>query len=168
MPRTQNNQSHGLAAMTRLVSGAPCIGQLAGTNQQGDVLVKFDSGNPRPAKLVAGLDKNELITEKYLGREVLLIFEKGNPACPIVVNLMADPLEGILSLAIPGDGRQEARDVLVDGKRVTIEAEEEVILKCGRGSITLRKDGKIVIKGTHLLSRSSGPHRIKGGRVDIN
>jgi hypothetical protein len=49
-----------------------------------------------------------------------------------------------------------------------LEAQEEIVLKCGEGSITLRKDGKIIIKGTHLLSRASGPNRIKGGSVQIN
>lgn len=57
---------------------------------------------------------------------------------------------------------------MVDGKRVVIEAQEEIELKCGQGSITIRKDGKIVVKGTNLLSRSSGPNRIKGGSINLN
>ena len=46
--------------------------------------------------------------------------------------------------------------------------EKEIVLECGEGSITIRKDGKIVIKGTHLLSRAAGVNRIKGGQVNIN
>jgi len=56
----------------------------------------------------------------------------------------------------------------VDGKRVVIEARQEILLRCGKGYILIREDGRIVIKGTDLLSRSSGINKIKGGAVRIN
>ena len=92
------------------------------------------------------------------------MFEKGDPEKPIILGLLADPLEEVIALS----ESQEPKEVMLDGKRVMLEAQDEIQLKCGEGSITLRKDGKIVIKGTHLLSRSSGPNRIKGGSVQIN
>ena len=57
---------------------------------------------------------------------------------------------------------------VVDGKRVRIEADSEISLKCGKGSITINKQGKIVILGTDLISRSRGLNRIKGAAVNIN
>jgi hypothetical protein len=56
----------------------------------------------------------------------------------------------------------------VDGKRVVIEGQEEIVLTCGESSITLTKAGKILIRGKYLVSRSSGVNRILGGSVQVN
>ncbi len=68
----------------------------------------------------------------------------------------------------PQPEKNEPVNTVVDGKKITLEAENKIVLKCGKGSITIQKDGKIVVKGTNLLSRSSGINRIKGGSVGIN
>jgi hypothetical protein len=49
-----------------------------------------------------------------------------------------------------------------------IAAGREVVIECGEAKISLRKDGRVEIRGTHLISRSSGPNKIKGGSVFIN
>jgi hypothetical protein len=49
-----------------------------------------------------------------------------------------------------------------------VQAAEELVLRCGDASITLTRAGKIILRGTYLLSRSSGVNRIKGGSVQIN
>jgi hypothetical protein len=49
-----------------------------------------------------------------------------------------------------------------------VSAKEELVLRCGKASITLTKAGKVMIKGSYLLSRSSGVNRIKGGSVQLN
>jgi len=51
---------------------------------------------------------------------------------------------------------------------LVIEAKKNLTLKCGDGSITLRKDGKILIKGKDLVSQAKRTNRIKGGSVAIN
>jgi hypothetical protein len=51
---------------------------------------------------------------------------------------------------------------------VVIEAKKNLTFKCGEGSITLRKDGKILIKGKDLVSQARRVNRIKGGAVTIN
>jgi hypothetical protein len=56
----------------------------------------------------------------------------------------------------------------VDGKQVVLEAKDEIVLRCGQASITLRRNGRIVIRGTYVETRSSGVNRIKGGSVQIN
>ena len=42
------------------------------------------------------------------------------------------------------------------------------VLVRGKASITLTREGKVLIRGTYLSSRSSGVNRIKGGSVQIN
>lgn len=62
----------------------------------------------------------------------------------------------------PAPKTEETPDELV------LEAKKEITLKCGGGSITLRGDGKILIKGKDLVSRAQRLNRIKGGAVAIN
>lgn len=146
---------------------SPRIGRLSALGPAGEILVEYE-GSTRVARSTSGVSRSELVKPGNRGRDVLLLFEVGDPNRPIIIGLMDDPLEHLVSMEVAPKPADQPKEVVVDGKRVTIEAEEEVVLKCGAGSITLRKDGKIIIKGTHLLSRSSGPNRIKGGSVDIN
>ncbi len=64
--------------------------------------------------------------------------------------------------AVEPETKQDTPDELV------IEAKKNLTFKCGDGSITLRKDGKILIKGKDLVSRAKRMNRIKGGSVAIN
>ena len=151
-------------------NAGPTLGRLAGRGEANEVLVEFEKGGPIAARILSGLDHGELIHPKNVGRQVVLIFENNDPELPIIIGLMNNPLEDMVSMEIETKEDQpklpvEAR---LDGKRIVLEADDEIELRCGKGSITIRKDGKIVVKGTNLLSRSSGPHRIKGGNVAIN
>ena len=51
---------------------------------------------------------------------------------------------------------------------VILEAKKGLTLRVGDGSITLRADGKILIKGKDLVSHAKRMNRIKGGAVSIN
>ena len=59
-------------------------------------------------------------------------------------------------------------EAAADGRRVEINAEQEIVLRCGEASITLTRAGKILIRGEYVLSRSTGVNRIQGGAVEIN
>ena len=59
-------------------------------------------------------------------------------------------------------------DALVDGKRVKIVGADEIVLECGKASITLRRNGKVVIRGAYVETCSEGTNRIKGAAVRIN
>jgi uncharacterized protein (DUF2345 family) len=58
--------------------------------------------------------------------------------------------------------------IRADDERFVVSAEREIVLQCGDASITLTRAGKVLIKGTYVLSRSSGYNKIKGAAVDIN
>jgi hypothetical protein len=53
-------------------------------------------------------------------------------------------------------------------EELLIEARESLTLRVGDGSITIRADGKILIKGKELVSHAKNVNRIKGGAVAIN
>lgn len=53
-------------------------------------------------------------------------------------------------------------------EELVFEAAKTIVLKCGASSVTLRHDGKVLIKGTELVSHAHRLNRIKGGSVAIN
>ncbi len=59
-------------------------------------------------------------------------------------------------------------DVDVDGERLVVTAKEQLVLRCGKASITLTREGKVLIQGAYISSRSSGVNRVKGGSVQLN
>jgi hypothetical protein len=71
--------------------------------------------------------------------------------------------------AAPGpDAALPVIDADVDGRRVRIVAKDEIVLECGQASVTLRRNGRITIRGTYVETDSEGTNRIKGGQVRIN
>ena len=56
----------------------------------------------------------------------------------------------------------------VDGRRVRVTARDEIVLECGKASITLRRNGRVIVRGTYVETHSEGTNRIKGGQVQIN
>jgi len=53
-------------------------------------------------------------------------------------------------------------------EELVLEARHSLTLRVGSGSITIREDGKILIKGKDLVSHATRLNRIKGGAVQIN
>jgi hypothetical protein len=150
------------------------IGMLSSLNTQGNPLVIFP-GNPAESPVVARTVA--ICRNTDVGREVALLFEEGDPAKPLLVGLIQDPLNPMTSAAPPYseeqdlnlDAKVEENSYLeLDGERIELKAQQEITLKCGRASITLTKAGKVLIRGAYLLNRSSGVNRIKGGAVQIN
>ncbi|MCI0400222.1 MAG: DUF6484 domain-containing protein [Gammaproteobacteria bacterium] len=99
---------------------------------------------------------------------VLILFENGDPFLPIIVSVIHDEFVSAVSPASATMSMGRPQAVLLDGKRVTLDATNEIVLRCGRSSVTLRSDGKIVVKGTQILSRASEKNKIKGASVSIN
>jgi hypothetical protein len=90
-----------------------------------------------------------------VGREVVLLFEQGDPGWPLVMGVLRAP-------------RPEPVRTEIDGVKLVLTAEREIVLRCGEASITLTRAGKVLIQGTFVLTKSSGANRIKGAAVEIN
>jgi hypothetical protein len=133
---------------------APVIGVLA-AHEEGGLLVQLPGEvAPVVARTVIELDR-ETIAECIASRRgVLLAFENGRIDLPIVIGLLREPEPPLVAE--------------VDGERVEIVGNDEIVLRCGRASITLRRNGRVVIRGTYVETRASGVNRIRGGSVAIN
>lgn len=128
------------------------IGTLLALPQAASPIVGFP-GCPQAQGMAAR--STALLTPDDIGAQVALMFENGDPAHPLVV--------GRLLGATP-----PAAQVRLDDERLELSAEREIVLRCGKASITLTRAGKVIIQGAYLSSRSSGVNRIKGGSVQIN
>lgn len=129
------------------------IGVLLGF-EAGVPLVVFP-GNPRdtalPARSLADL------TSAIIGAEVALLFEGGDATRPLIVGRIVEPAR-----------RSSTPNVIRDGERVRITAEERIELRCGKATIIMEKDGHITIRGTYVTSHASAANRIRGGSVNLN
>jgi uncharacterized protein DUF6484 len=145
-------------------------GRFAGFDVRRGVLVDFPgSGGPVPALSVVPMDQKAAERAAAERQEVMLQFQNGDPGLPVVMGLVQPVVQTPLldaMLAAPAKGQK--LEATVDGKRVLIEGQDEIVLRCGEASITLRRNGKVVVRGTYLETRSSGTNRIKGGAVQIN
>jgi hypothetical protein len=98
------------------------------------------------------------------GASVVVVFEGGDVRQPIVLGLLQHSRAASPAAAVPA----ALVSAQVDDQRIVLSAEREITLQCGEASITLTRAGKVLIKGTYVLSRSSGYNKIKGAAVDIN
>jgi hypothetical protein len=55
-----------------------------------------------------------------------------------------------------------------DRRKLVLDADEELTIRCGEGSITIRKSGKVLVKGLEIVSHSKGANRIRGGSIQLN
>lgn len=169
-PRESTTASVGIAP------GEIVIGEIVGIDAQGQPLVNYPE-NPSGGPL--GAMSTVSVTAAHAGRNVALLFAKGDPRSPVIMGLIHSPLHELIMAydartGAPSPDEQAAvpplkvDDVTVDGKRIVLEGREEVVIKCGEASITLTKAGKILIRGNYLLNRSTGVNRIMGGSVQLN
>lgn len=78
-------------------------------------------------------------------------------------------------LVLPPEAKDERGIVLgrigraraADGK-LELSAGNELVLRCGKGKIVLRADGRVAITGLDIVSAAERRQRIKGGSVEIN
>ncbi len=142
----------------------PCLGRLVGWSAERGPMVDFP-GNPQgplPARTTVPLDAGRVERALRSGGEVLLSHGVAGSEGPIIVGLLEPrPASGAPASA----GELEA---LVDGRRVVLDARDEIVLRCGKASITLRRNGRVVVRGTFVETCSAGVNRIKGGQVKIN
>jgi hypothetical protein len=127
------------------------IGAFLGFGEESPLVVF--PGNPEETALPAR-SLCEL-TSDMIGSEVALLFQEGDPRKPLIVGRIVKP-------------GASAPQVLRDGESVKITARERIELRCGKATIIMDKDGRITIRGAHIVSHASGAQRIRGGSINLN
>jgi hypothetical protein len=144
----------------------PRVGKIVDVTIEGRVVVDYEGNKlgPLEARCLAGTFSADPVLQPM----VVLIFEHGDPSLPIIIGVLLDKAFESNQLIELTSRRTKPRDIVLDGERLLLKGEKEIVLRCGDGSITLKADGKIILKGKELVSRASKTNRIKGSSVNIN
>jgi hypothetical protein len=127
------------------------IGIVSAVDSTGSPIVRFQ--NEEIAAAVVWMPTPPQWADCIGGRVVLSLLD-GDERQPIVLGLLDPP-----QLRVDADGTPEV---------LHVESTRALVIECGEAKIVLREDGRIEIRGTHIISRSSGPNKLKGGSVHIN
>lgn len=123
--------------------------------EAGKAFVNFGR-NPTDAPLLA--QSTVGVSTADVGAEVALVFIDGDLCSPVITGFLQNP----------EDLESSDFKVEVDGEEVAIRGNKRVVLQCGKASITLTEDGKVLIRGTYFLAQSSGIAQLKGGILRLN
>jgi hypothetical protein len=153
-----------VARSSPTVAVSPVVGIVHSLSADGVAYVDYPGSahGPLPARVAGEQDAARIAP----GSSVVLLFEQHDPTRPVILAPLYDRL--CESSGTSGSVAEQITDAIVDGRRIVLEARHEIVLRCGRASITLTANGKVVVKGTELVSRSSGANKIKGAVVNIN
>ena len=142
------------------------VGSLVALSNEGEALVTF-AACPGAQRLPAVVAIQ--LRQQDVGKQVALLFAAGDPTRPIVIGLL---MSGLCPDADQSTCHQRllARKpaITADGQSVQISAERDIVLRCGKASLTLTRAGKILLRGAYVSTRSSGVNRVQGASVQIN
>lgn len=144
---------------------APSLAELVGFSEQGFPVIVV-SGDEHALEVPTTVD----LGPDDRGCTLLVTFVDGNPEQPMVTGRVQPPRPPLerndpspSTISASGPLRVEA-----DGEIITIEAERELVLRCGKASLRLRKDGFVEVRGLDVVSRAERSNWIKGGSVALN
>jgi Domain of unknown function (DUF6484) len=166
-------EAHDGAALMRSLVNAPAslrpVDAVPAGVTIGELLALTDDGRTALVRFSAGADRGAVRARStvdlhgaHIGKAVVVMFENADPSRPIVMGVLRG------ETAWPLEDRPGQVEVLADGERLVVSAKEQLVLRCGKASITLTKAGKVLIEGAYVSSRSSGVNRLKGGSVQLN
>ena len=156
----------------------PCLGQIVALDTDGRPRVSFPGAPERApvARLIGEVPPEQLEAAIRDRRPVLIAFLDGRAETPVIMSLSSmQDLPGSVPPAEPAPETErefvpaERLSIEVDGQaRDVIEAEHELVLRCGDAAIVLKADGSVRITGRDITSWARRRQRIRGGSVAIN
>lgn len=150
-PRSARETVIDLPRLVPQSLAAVSVVRVAAVDEAGQVWIDNGQGRAISARRTCS------VTAADAGREAIVVYEQGDPDRPIVTGLLES-----------GPVVAQPTHVDVDGRRITVVAQDELVLRCGEASITLTAAGKVLIRGNYVVSRSQGANHIKGASVEIN
>ncbi len=123
------------------IAVAPQVTQVCEIDADGAVWVTIDE-QPMRARVTGGL-----LSHLEEQADVLVVFDRGDPLRPIVVETVHERVQrGPLS----------------------VDSADQVQLRCGAASVTLNADGDVRLKGRTLSNEANATYRIAAPVVKVN
>lgn len=149
----RGDRERAVEASAERAGPTPTVARLVAVGVDGVVRVLVAGHGEATARLLTSVSRRALA--RYAeGRELLVVFEQNDPARPIVVGVLEDPVLDHL------DADEEEHRVF--------EAKGSITLVSGEASLTLHADGRVVTRGVNVMSVASEQQRIQGAVVRIN
>jgi hypothetical protein len=152
------------------------IATIVSVSADGTPALQVGAGSPIvPARLAVRVSRHRIETAIAQRQQAVVVFENGDRSRPLIIGFI-EALENEGSSEARAEVREAANESQgvavieadVDGKRVRVTAQDEIVLQCGSASVTLRRNGRVIVRGTYVETHSEGTNRIKGGQVQIN
>ena len=147
---------------------AVAVARVVGIASSGLPLVEYaGSGSDESVEAETTVD----ISTDDVGRRATVAFLDGNRDAPVITGLLKKAAARGTGAPEPGEAKKPgglATPVTVDGERVVVRGKQRIVLECGKASITLTADGKVIVRGTYVHSQSSGVARIQAGILRLN
>jgi hypothetical protein len=145
------------------------VGKIIKITEDGVPFVKFE-GSPNAGVIAkVGVPAHEFgPIDQIINLSVLILLQDNDPQKAIITGVIRDKLFDESAVLNSISHENTTQSLTINGKSLLLEGENEIVLRCGLGSITLRANGQITLKGTKLLSRASESNKVRGASVFIN
>jgi Domain of unknown function (DUF6484) len=154
------------SARFALSLGSVYTGTLVGLTTSGEPLVEF-AANPS----LTAVQARSCVELGWsdIGGGVVLAFEEGDVTKPLLMGCLKGRTSGIpAGIGSSVEARDSARVTCLSGDDLQVSAADSLTLRCGKASVTLTREGRVLINGVYVETRASGTNRLQGGAVRIN
>ena len=138
-------------------------GHLVGVDSEGRILFRPEGSEdpPFPVAIAMAVSDGALVKATRLAQRALVA--RTENVGPVLIGFVRERVDARVRDAGPGD-----LEVIVDGETLNIRADRQLELRCGKASLLLRADGRVILSGTYVVSTSRGPNKIKGTTISLN
>ncbi|WP_338848508.1 DUF6484 domain-containing protein [Massilia sp. W12] len=149
------------------------VGTLCDVQTEGSYLIALDAIGIPQAQAQAACAPALLAP----GMNVAVMFLQGDTHRPLIIGPMheshaatAQAGAAVEMRVQPTDAGEQAHSAVweIDKRQITMQAGEELSLRCGDAAIILTSDGRILLRGVYISSQASATQRLLGGSVQIN
>ncbi|MBJ6763546.1 hypothetical protein JGU66_22485 [Myxococcaceae bacterium JPH2] len=171
--REQENQQATLDTDEPILGNL--VGWVTGLGARGAVQVDFEGNHRGPidARLATPANSATLRLAVQQRQGVVLCFERGLPARPLILGFVQEPSETPLLDELLSEPQTGTSELVVNGKRFSLdemvgETADEISLRCGKASLVLRRNGQVLIRGDDVKIDAGRVLRLRGGKTQIN
>jgi hypothetical protein len=170
LPQTHENPLETLLVKPAQNTSAPtqqaalsgvALGRILGIAQDGRISLSVPviGGEPLWASSLCR------ISPEQIGQICAVQFIDGDATQPLVIGILLTQADSV------AERRATSVTVIEDDqspKQLVLEAQERLVLRCGKAFITMTSDGNITMQGVYLYSRAQATHRIRAASLQAN